>query len=156
TFGASVDSIGDLDGDGRDELLIGAPGFYPSASGFARLVSGATGATIRDFVGIPGQNMGSVVARMGDANFDGVPDFAIASGGTMVSGSDAGATTFVLSGATGATLAAITGPSQYYAFGTSIRGGADFTGDGRPELLIGSPYETFGSLVNAGVVRAVS
>ena len=136
--------------------MIGAPGFYPSANGFARLVSGADGATIRTFVGNPGQNMGFAISRMGDVNLDGVDDFAIASGGTMVSGYDYGSTTHIFSGANGAQLAVLTGPTQTWGFGAAIRGDVDLTGDGRPELLVGSPMSRHRRSVQPGVVRAYS
>jgi len=59
-FGVSVDGIGDLDGDGHDDLIVGA-----------------TGQRIRRYDGTNGfEDFGEVVAGLGDADGDGQPDFA--------------------------------------------------------------------------------
>ena len=58
-FGTSLAALGDLDGDGRGDLLVGAPGLASGGPGYARVLSGATGATLRTHPGTaPGDRQG--------------------------------------------------------------------------------------------------
>ncbi len=74
-FGKVVAGIGDVDGDGRDDLLVGAEGL-----GQAIVVGGATGATLRTHTSPGIANYGFGVGALGDVSGDGVPDYAIGGG----------------------------------------------------------------------------
>jgi hypothetical protein len=78
-FGKVMAGIGDIDGDGRDDLLLGAEGVGGGA-GQALVVSGSTGLVLRthDSPGI--SNYGFGVGALGDVSGDGVPDYAIGGG----------------------------------------------------------------------------
>jgi hypothetical protein len=110
-FGNSIASVGDIDGDGRPELLVGAWNETVSSVtvGSVSLFSGATGVLLRKITATPGtQNFGSSVAAMGDYDGDGVPDFAAHYPVAMIGGVPKNmGTARVISGATGADLAAI-------------------------------------------------
>lgn len=69
-LGGALAGTGDIDGDGGEDLLVGAPG-ESSASGRIRLVSGRTGAILAEVVGEPGERLGSALAMLGDRNLDG-------------------------------------------------------------------------------------
>ncbi len=86
-FGAAF--VGDVTGDGYEELVVGARGVdsaaIPSNSGAAYLYLGtATGVesqpalTVAEYVGHSGYDeLGGGVSRAGDFNGDGLPDFAV-------------------------------------------------------------------------------
>ena len=76
-FGFSVSGIGDLDNDGFDDVLIGAPQ-TGSAPGYAKVYSGKTSAVIFTFNGLNGgDRFGQSVSDIGDVNTDGFGDIAI-------------------------------------------------------------------------------
>ncbi len=82
-FGYASTDIGDLNGDGITELLIGAPrnasaGEHPSK---ALIYDGLTGELIRPLEAKRPKTdwFGQSVAALGDINADKIPDFAVAS-----------------------------------------------------------------------------
>jgi hypothetical protein len=131
-FGYSVSGAGDIDGDGRADLLIGARR-HGDQLGKAYVFSGATGALLYSLPGQPGDYwLGCSVAKAGDINGDGAPDIVVGTDAQRV---------HVYSGPTGSLLFTINSPaSSYDAFGTSVFGTPDVDGDGRPDLLIGAYY----------------
>lgn len=83
-FGAALSCAGDVDGDGDDELLIGAPFFDASATNVGRAglfnLSPTTGewSEVATFVGWTAQGQaGFAVAEVGDVDGDGFADFAV-------------------------------------------------------------------------------
>jgi hypothetical protein len=79
-FGFSVWTAGDIDKDGRSDVIVGAPGSDAQGdkSGRAYVFSGATGATLFAFTGLAaGDLFGTAVAGLADLDADGYPDLAI-------------------------------------------------------------------------------
>ncbi|MGH8003201.1 MAG: integrin alpha, partial [Limisphaerales bacterium] len=78
-FGSSVALAGDVDGDGKTDVVIGAPGeLFSLALGSAYVYSGATGLLLFQKVGPGlGANLGISVDGAGDVNGDGNSDIII-------------------------------------------------------------------------------
>lgn len=78
-FGHSLDSAGDVNLDGRPDLIIGAPR-YLTDKGFVKLVLSG-GLPPQQFIGNAGQRIGAQVAGFGDVDGDGDSDFGYSDGG---------------------------------------------------------------------------
>lgn len=139
-FGAALAGIGDVDGDGAGDLLVGAPGeqVAPYTTGAAYLYSGASGALIRHQVapGIGQVMFGKSLAGAGDYDGDGVSDLAVMHSSSWVGGvvKNVG-NVYVFSGATGAELERM---STWGQRGPMVNAG-DVNLDGIEDLLLASP-----------------
>ena len=149
-FGSAVANAGDVNHDGVNDLIVGAPG-----ASKAYVFNGATGARIFTMTSpaAPNANLipsfGNAVAGGVDLNGDGVSDFVI--GAPNEKGLQGAA--YVFSGSNGALLRSLKGPRQGFAkFGTSVAVTPDVTGDGRPDILVGAPDVPVSGLQNAGEV----
>ena len=161
-FGWSVGAIGDLDGDGTEDLAVGAR--YDDDGGINRgavhilflntdgsvraeqkvsSTTGGLGATIADY-----DFLGSGVAGVGDMDGDGVEDLVVGAYGDDDGGTYAGAVhvwsmntdgtvkaELKISGTAGGFTDPLTG-SPY--FGNAVAGLGDLDGDGALNLAIGS------------------
>lgn len=139
-MGWSVASVGDVNGDGLADFAGGAidDDNYGSSSGTVRVWSGANGATIYTVHGYKKDNLfGSAIANVGDQNGDGVPDFAVGAP-SIVGSADSGFVRF-FSGADNSVLATLDGLNSGDNFGASIAVAGDVDGDGRLDLVVGSP-----------------
>jgi hypothetical protein len=99
-LGASVAAVGDVNGDGRSDLLLGAP----TASNSGRIESGS--AYVVYGTATPGD---LELASLGDRGFR------------------------------------VDGAQVYYDAGTSVAAAGDFNGDGRPDIVVGSPSSSYSS-----------
>jgi len=150
-FGAAIGALGDLDGDGIGEFLVGAP-FTSSGSGAAYLYSGATQTLMATFAGGTGDLMGTQVGSAGYVDNDSVPDFYISSPNyTPTSGLVA-----VYSGATLAPIYQAQGSNTVFQyFGNAVAGGGDVNGDGHDDLIVGEATSTNLATIFSGANGAV-
>lgn len=143
-FGASLDSIGDWNGDGRLELVVGAPDadLGGSNAGRAYVFDGdpALSAPLLTFDGPTSSDFyGNSVASAGDVNADGVADFAVSGIANSLGSFQRIGRVDVRLGPTGTLLHSIRGPlDSFCGFGVSLANVGDTNGDGRPDLAVGA------------------
>ena len=139
-FGYSVSSAGDVNGDGRADLIVGAPGHdNVQGSGSARVLSGLDGSLLYTFDGDnPSAKFGWSVSDAGDVNGDGRGDLIVGSPWDNTNGVLSGSAR-VFSGIDGSVLYTFHGHAPYDLFGHSVSGAGDVNGDGRADLIVGSP-----------------
>ncbi|MCH7879415.1 MAG: thrombospondin type 3 repeat-containing protein, partial [candidate division Zixibacteria bacterium] len=140
-FGFSVSGAGDVNNDGFDDVIVGAP--FNSAAGLnagrAYVYSGQTGVLLYSFTGAAaGDVLGYSVSGAGDVNNDGFADVIVGAWGSDVGGADAGQA-FVFSGFNGATLHTFTGLAASDNLGRAVSGAGDVNNDGFPDVIVGSP-----------------
>jgi hypothetical protein len=152
-YGDSVALVGDINGDGYPDVLVGAPDEDVAAideAGRVYVYSGRTGNIIRIHTSPAAEVVGwfgEVVLGLSDINGDGRADYAIAAPnqGVNVEGD-----LYVYSGATGALIYQLNG-WFYRSFGR-LSLVPDCTGDGLPELAIG--YSGPGDYASVRVYQA--
>ncbi len=102
-FGIGTADAGDVNGDGHDDLIIGAWQHAGAAPGGGKvyLYSGADGARLRIFTSkVPGETFGFDATGMGDVDGDDTIDFLLTSAWSSIGGTRSGRI-FLLSGAIG-------------------------------------------------------
>jgi len=136
-LGSVVSWVGDINNDGRDDFMFGAPAASPdgmTSSGYARVYSGANGSMLFGSQGFStGDRVGSSVAGLGDINGDNHDDFIVGS-------ASLGAT--VYSGQTGLPIfPAFTSFSADDVYGGVVAGIGDVNGDDVPDFAIGATQD---------------
>jgi len=148
-LGYSVAGAGDVDGDGCDDVIVGAP--YPSGAGAAYVYSGASGGILWTFTGVGGL-FGYSVAGAGDVDADGYPDLLV--GAPVLS---PGGSVYVFSGGTGSQLCQFSGATVGEYFGGAVAGaGGDLDLDGYDDWVVGAPYANLPGAPDAGLVYVFS
>ena len=161
-LGFSVAGAGDVNGDGKDDFIIGAPFASPGEfilAGSAFVYSGATGGLLYQKNGAAGSEfLGSSVAGAGDINADGRADFIVGAPGASPNGLGAAGSAYIYSGADGTLLFQKDGTAigdNLGSYGT-VSGAGDVNGDGRPDFIIGAYGADPSGRINAGSVFVFS
>jgi hypothetical protein len=160
-LGTAVAPISDVDGDGIPDFAVGAPDQNVSnraLAGTVYFLSGRDGHPL-DHIDGPEANMrlGASLASAGDVNKDGRLDLLIGAPGRAVNGQAGAGTVYVTSNLPfRSTLFRLEGQAAGDAFGTTVAGGGDMDGDGRADILVGSPRATVDGQANTGMVQVFS
>lgn len=141
-FGSAVAGVGDVDGDGHTDLIVGASRAEvrgTGAAGRAYLLSGTDGEVLHKFVPPqprPRGFFGYSVTGVGDVTGDGTPDVAVGAAGD----SSYVGRVHLFSGASGDRIRRLTSPQPLARgfFARSMAGVGDVNGDGTPDLLVGA------------------
>ena len=169
-LGSSAASAGDINGDGYDDLILGAPFadvggvgagqvyvIFGKATAFGTInvgtMTAATGFTIQGDT--TGDEAGFQVSAAGDVNGDGYGDLIIGAPWGDDAGDGAGEAYVLFGHAGGFTNIDLTnipagagfiirGASQSDGAGFSVSGAGDVNGDGFDDLIIGSPFADSG------------
>ena len=151
-YGYSVAGLGDINGDGYDDVMASAPRDDNNGndSGMVRAFSGYDYSQIFQIDGNTGTRYGWSIADGDDIDGDGTPDAIV---GAPWTGSQSGLV-HVISGVDGAELYTASGP-QYSNFGYFVSSARDCNLDGVPDLIAGAPYDdTAGN--NRGSAHVIS
>jgi hypothetical protein len=167
-FGFAV-AGGDLNNDGKDDLVVGAPG--RTAAGAAFVFPGTNG-SVSGYQFAPGDGVvptgdggvdqfGAAVAT-GDFNGDGRDDVAVGAPGFASTGgivdvmNGSGTAPFLVGGvAWSQDTPGVSGTSEPGdRFGAALATG-DFRGDGHTDLAVGVPGEAIGTVAGAGQVNVL-
>jgi len=153
-LGVSVSGAGDVDGDGFDDLIVGAEDASPNGlnlAGSAFVFSGANGSQLFRFDGSASRDLlGVFVSGAGDLDGDGFPDLIVGAPFADPSGISSAGSAFVFSGADGSQLFRFDGQAAGDLLGFSVSGAGDLDGDGFPDLIVGAPFADPSGLSDAG------
>ncbi len=146
-FGISVSGAGDLNGDGYDDVVVGASGAYgvPNEAGYAAVFLGGKGmdgaADLKIKGKAPGDALGGAVSGAGDLNGDGYDDFIVGTSLNDAGGEDSGAVYVFFGNGTlddGCDLV-LRENAAYDQFGKTVSGAGDLNNDGYDDVLVGAP-----------------
>ncbi|AVP99482.1 hypothetical protein C7S18_20920 [Ahniella affigens] len=158
-IGRSLAAIGDSNGDGFNDMAVGAK-LGTSDTGQVRVLFGSANFdTISDQtlnVGLSGARCSEGLSTAGDMNGDGFSDLAVGCPGASQTTTNEGLVALYLGSPTGFGTA----PNVSFLptlssgeLGRALAGGTDLDGDGFADLLIGQPFASSGANSNNGGVR---
>jgi len=162
-LGSSVASAGDVNGDGRGDIVLGAPGrnangndsgaayviYGQAASASIDLLNPLGGAGYRILGPTPADEAGSSVSGAGDVNADGRADVIVGVPNAGNNGRAGSGSAYVIYGQPApadVNLSApfggyqIDGPTANDAAGLSVGDAGDVNGDARADVIVGAPF----------------
>ncbi len=176
-LGFSLAAGGDVDGDGLEDLLVGAYGEDSGGSGagaaylYLGVASGLSGALttadadwtiLGSVTGSSALALGCDLRGAGDVDGDGLGDMVVGASGFDGDGTDVGAAfLFYGSGDLSGSVSAsdydgiLTGSANYDVMGARVSGAGDTDGDGYADLLFGARAADPSSRTDAGAAALV-
>lgn len=161
-FAGSVGGGEDMNNDGFDDLIVGAPedNSVIGAEGSVRVYSGGDGSLLHlidgDSLGAVGVGhmFGASVAMLGDLNADGYADFVVGSPSLGGSASQIGSAR-VISGLDGQVIYAFFGDAPGDRFGVAVANAGDANADGTDDVIVGASWAN-ASWFRGGMARVFS
>lgn len=139
-FGSSVSSAGDVNGDGFQDVIVGAKGYNTNLGRSYIFFGGASMDNIADvtMTGISTDEFGISVSTAGDVNGDGFSDVLIGADGFF---NLRGKAFIYLGGSSMDNVSDVTmiGDSTYSYIGSSVASAGDVNGDGFSDVIVGNP-----------------
>jgi hypothetical protein len=159
-FGLSLSALGDVDGNGTPDLVVGAPGGVVGGlpKGRATVMPGNLGVPLFTFAGdAAGDFFGQAVAKAGDVNDDGTTDVIVGAprGDLPLPATPDVGYARVLSGADGSVLHTFYGSVSLDVLGSSVAGVGDLDGDDHDDVAAGAPNSDQ-VFTDGGLVRVYS
>lgn len=160
-FGAAMTELEDLNGDLKWEFLVGAPGAPNGGShGAVFMWMGGQELTAEpDFqwTGVIQEQFGFSVARIGDVNDDGEPDWAVGAPYSNEGGTNKGKVYLFYGDANPASIipVGIIGELGGDNFGYSLSAAGDFNSDGVDDFIVGAPAIDSGLPGRAGFAYVI-
>jgi hypothetical protein len=146
SFGETLASASDFNGDGFSDLLVGAPSVgLPGDSGTAYLYFGGPGTQLDSMpdmtliAGAAGDRFGGALSSAGDVNADGFSDLVIGAPYSDSVGVNAGRAYVFLGGSSGprdVPQAVLNGHANATGFGKSVSNADDVNGDGFADIVV--------------------
>lgn len=154
-FGDEIEAIGDLNQDGRADLIVSAPGnegadYFAAVEGWVYGIEGDTGAQLWDAEGESLRDaFGVEVQAVGDLNSDGASEFLVSAPYAEVFAPWATGFVLLCDGRTGDDITFFLPEQDFTAFGLGL-GAADFDLDGKKDFIVAAPGMDRASADNVG------
>lgn len=147
-YGGAITNAGDQNGDGAEDLYVGAPLAF-SNLGAIFVQSGSDGSILRTVQSDIGfTTFATSLATVGDIDGDGLADVAVGAPGYR-SGSIPVGRVLLIRSSDGTIATQLAGVGSGIRLGYTLAPAADANGDGQPDLLVGS-YSTGAALLVSG------